>query len=191
MERATLARAFDMRGQRCLPESEWPTVIDAVLRRVFSWRIPAHWSRGDWGREMRAQAASAVWQAVCDYDPSRGVPFSAYARQRVLSSALTRYRQEWAYAFRCVLSQRRDGDEWDPPRPPCSSALCESLREALLRLSRHDLWLLEQMFWEDRTESDIAEQVGISQQAISKRKNVILRELRRRIGAVPSPVRQP
>lgn len=136
---------------------------------------------------MRAQASAAIWQAICDYDPSRGVSFSAYARQRVLSSALTRYRQEWAYAFRLVLSQQRVSREWESQAAPRSSDWCESLREALLRLPRDDRWLIEQIFWEDHTESEIADKVGISQQAISKRKKTILRQLRRGISVRSSP----
>jgi Sigma-70 region 2 len=56
---------------------------------------------------MRAEAACAAWQAVCDYDPSLGVPFSAFAYQRVLTRTLTRYRQEWSYVLRL-------GPEHDP-----------------------------------------------------------------------------
>jgi RNA polymerase sigma factor (sigma-70 family) len=134
---------------------------------------------------MRAHGASALWQAICDYDSSRGIPFSAYARQRVLSSALTRYRQEWAYAFRCGLNPRADGDTTDARRQIKSSADSESVHEALMRLSSSAVWLLEQVFWEERTEAEIAHQVGITQQAVSKRKTAILRDLRRRIGAAP------
>jgi RNA polymerase sigma factor (sigma-70 family) len=135
---------------------------------------------------MRAQGASAVWQAVCDYDPTRGVPFSAYARQRVLASVLTRYRQEWAYAFRCVLKPPDDERPRKAHRQLVLSPVRESLREALTQLSSLELWLLAQVFWEERTEADIAQQVGISQQAVSKRKSAILRELRRRIDASSS-----
>lgn len=60
---------------------------------------------------MRAEAACAAWQAVCDYDPSLGVPFSAFARQRVLTITLTRYRQEWTYALR--LAQEHEPKDLD------------------------------------------------------------------------------
>lgn len=128
---------------------------------------------------MRAEAACAAWQAVSDYDPSLSVPFSAFARQRVLTSTLTRYRQEWAYAF-------RSAQEHDPESS--NSKLLDSTAtevfndwpvSALARLSKPDLWLIEQLFLRDRTEADIATQIGITQPAISKRKRAIVMQLRR------------
>jgi DNA-directed RNA polymerase specialized sigma24 family protein len=50
---------------------------------------------------------------------------------------------------------------------------------ALARLPSSDLWLVEQLFLRDRTEADIATQIGITQQAVSKRKQLILLRLRR------------
>jgi hypothetical protein len=47
------------------------------------------------------------------------------------------------------------------------------------RPSKPDLWLIEQLFLRDRRETDIATQIGITQQAISKRKWIILLRLRR------------
>jgi DNA-directed RNA polymerase specialized sigma subunit len=52
---------------------------------------------------------------------------------------------------------------------------------ALARLSKPDLWLVEQLFLRDRTEADVAAQIGISQPAISKRKRAIVMQLRRYI----------
>jgi hypothetical protein len=46
-----------------------------------------------------------------DYDPSLGVPFSAFAQQRILISTLTRYRREWTYASR--LAQEHDPEDSD------------------------------------------------------------------------------
>jgi hypothetical protein len=46
-------------------------------------------------------------------------------------------------------------------------------------LSKPDLWLIEQLFLRGRTEADIATQIGITQQAVNKRKWMILLRLRR------------
>jgi hypothetical protein len=156
-------------------------VLDSCLRRIFRWRVPPNWSVSDWRNEMRAEAACAAWQAVRDYDPSLGVPFSAFARQRVLTSTLTRCRQEWAYALR--LAQGRD------PEDPDSSILDFTTSavfddwpgHALVRLSKPDLWLVEELFLRDRTEAEVATQIGITQQAVSRRKWMILFRLRRYI----------
>ena len=127
---------------------------------------------------MRAEAACAAWQAVGDYDPSLGVPFSAFVRQRVLADTLTRYRQEWAYALR--LAQKHDPKDFDTRTlDSTASALFDAWpSHALARLSKPDLWLIEQLFVRDRNEADIAIQIGITQQAVNKRKRMILVRLR-------------
>ena len=143
--------------------------------------MPPNWTISDWRNEMRAEAACAAWQAVCDYDPSLSVPFIAFARQRVLTSTLTRYRQEWAYALRSL--QEHDPESSD--RRLLNSTTCEVFDDcpvpALARLSKPDLWLVEQLFLRDRTEADVAAQIGITQPAISKRKRAIVMQLRRYI----------
>lgn len=152
-------------------------VLDSCLRRICAWRVPPNWSAFDWFEEMQAQAACAVCQAVRDYDPARGVPFSAFARQRLLTSALTRYRQEWAYAVRWVVGADGDENESSGSDSFDLALVHERLRQALARLSEPERWLLKQLFWKARTEADIAHEVGITQQAVSKRKHLILRDL--------------
>jgi DNA-directed RNA polymerase specialized sigma subunit len=49
----------------------------------------------------------------------------------------------------------------------------------LTRLPAADRRLLERLFWEECTETEIASGLGITQQAVSKRKRKILTELRR------------
>jgi DNA-directed RNA polymerase specialized sigma subunit len=160
-----------------------PLAVSATcLRRIFRWRVPPNWSVSDWRNEMRAEAACAAWQAVCDYDPSLGVPFGAFAHQRVLTGTLTRCRKEWAYALRLT-------PEYDPASSSDSRRLDSAVsamfdrcpEHALSRLSKSQFWLAEQLFLKDRTEADIAAQIGITQQAISKRKRAMVIELRRYI----------
>ena len=154
-------------------------LVGSCLKRIFRWRVPPNWSVSDWRNEMRAQAACAAWQAVCDYDPSLSVPFIAFARQRVLTSTLTRYRQEWAYALRSA--QEHDPENSDSRLFTTSEVFEDWPEHALARLSKPDLWLIEQLFLRDRTESNIATQTGITQQAVNKRKRVIVMQLRRYI----------
>jgi hypothetical protein len=69
-----------------------------------------------------------------------------------------------------------------------SAAFDPCPRHVLARLSKSDLWLIEQLFLKDRTEADIATQIGITQQAISKRKRTIVMQLRRYIDREPNPL---
>lgn len=157
---------------------EWTTVLDGCLRRIGTWHVPPNYSAADWREEMRAHGIAAAWQALCDYDPARGVPLPAFMHQRVMGSALTRYRQEWSYARRCVSkdeelkleSQAADGF-------PCS-IVEESLRQALAWLPERDRRLLEQLFFEERTEVEVARVLGVSQPVVSKRKQAVLHSLR-------------
>jgi DNA-directed RNA polymerase specialized sigma24 family protein len=159
-------------------------VFESCLRRIGGWRTPPNWSAAEWAREVNAMAVAAAWQAECDYDTSRGVPFAAFARQRILTRVLTRYRQEWAYAVRCPVDLEGDGHEngrLDSIASPVVPVFLGSMRHVLTRLSKTDRWLLEEFFWKGRTEANIARDMGISQQAISKRKRAILRDLRRQL----------
>ena len=165
----------EKRKRRCLPD--WTDGLDSALRRVCAWRVPPQWSLCDWFEEIKAQGAAAAWKAVCDFDPCRGVPFTAFVHQRVLRGALTRYRQEWRYALRCSC---HPGDEERAKRHQdslYSSAALELLRHALASLPEPDRRLIEQLFWEGKTEAEIATTLGISQQAVSKRKQAMLRDL--------------
>src|SRR5262245_37288926 len=156
-----------------------PSVVGSCLKRIFRWRVPPISSISDWRNEMRGVAACAAWQAVCDYDPSLSVPFIAFARQRVLTSTLTRYRQEWAYAFRST--PEHDPGNSDSRLFTTSEVFEDWPEPALARLSKPDLWLIEQLFLRDRTEANIATQTGITQQAVNKRKRAIVMQLRRYI----------
>jgi DNA-directed RNA polymerase specialized sigma subunit len=156
-------------------------LIGSCLKRIFRWRVPPNWSISDWRTEMRAEAACAAWQAVCDYDQSLNVPFSVFARQRVLTSTLTRYRQEWAYAFRSAQEHDPNSSNSKLLDSTATEAFNDWPGSALAHLSKSDLWLAEQLFLKDRTEADIATQIGITQPAISKRKRAIVSQLRRYI----------
>jgi RNA polymerase sigma factor (sigma-70 family) len=153
-------------------------LLDSPLRRICAWRVPPHWSRSEWFEEMKAQGIAAAWQAVYDFDPERGVPLGAFVHQRVMTSALTRHRQEWAYAMRCGSQANEKGQGSRTGDSLYSPAVYELLRDALARLSAPDRWLIVRLFWEGRTEAEIAAALGISHQAVSKRKRAVLQELR-------------
>jgi DNA-directed RNA polymerase specialized sigma subunit len=42
-----------------------------------------------------------------------------------------------------------------------------------------DLWLLERLFWDEYTEAGIAQELGLSQRRVSKRKQAVLQGLHR------------
>jgi RNA polymerase sigma factor (sigma-70 family) len=148
--------------------------------RARFWRTPPNWSFSDWSDEILAAAISSAWQAKQDFDPSRGVPLAEFVSSRIRARTLTRYRQEWRFALGVVLS----GDEViekltdAEPLAHSSRATFESLDRALEKLPGQERWLIEQIFWRHRTETDIAAELRISQPAVNKRKRAALLHLR-------------
>jgi RNA polymerase sigma factor (sigma-70 family) len=162
------------RGQELLEWSATPT----YLRRIRRWRVPPHWSDRDWFEEIAAEATLAALQATRDFDPTRGVPWEAFLRQRVMHSALARYRREWTYATHWVsVATLDESGTVEGGGFPSSEAVFNLLQEALNRLPQTDVWLIEGLFWEGKTEARLAKVLGISQQAVSKRKKDILKNL--------------
>jgi RNA polymerase sigma factor (sigma-70 family) len=139
--------------------------------------VPPNWSHRDWSGEIRAQTAAAAWQAACDYDASRGVPFEAFVRERVNEAALGRYRREWQYVIRHGSVRPGPNDE-EPRTEAVDSDLSASLRDAVKILSPAEKRLIQDLFWQERTEASVAERCRVSQQAVSKRKKAVLRHLR-------------
>jgi DNA-directed RNA polymerase specialized sigma24 family protein len=171
----------DMPGQasRRKEHLEWSAISKSCLRKIRRWRVPPHWSNRDWFEEMGAEVTMAGLQATRDFDPTRGVPWEAFLRQRVMRSALARYRREWTYAIHLVSGTALD--EYGTVEGGglvSREAIFERLRGALDRLPRSDIRLIEGLYWGGETEARLADVLGISQQAVSKRKLKILKILR-------------
>jgi RNA polymerase sigma factor (sigma-70 family) len=133
---------------------------------------------------LRAEAAVAAWQAVCNFDPERGLPMDAYVRSRVMFHLLDRYRKEWAYARRTSLAGQSP-----LPEPESRQQFdAADLLEALSRLGDRDRELLALLFSNGRSEAAVAADLGISQQAVSKRKLAILHRLRLMLDPEPETI---
>ena len=172
-------------------------VIFRCLRRILSWRLPPNWSRFDWREEVREILGVSAWSAQSEFDPTRGIPFPAFLHQRLMARALTRYRQEWTYGLRfhsrCSESPTSDDeDRADPGDVPDTvdpfsgvedSPEREALAEAVAALPEPSRRLMMRLFWEERPEREVAAELGISQPAVSKRKQAIMRELHRSLDA--------
>jgi RNA polymerase sigma factor (sigma-70 family) len=144
--------------------------------------VPPRWSNRDWFEEMEAEAAAAALQAERDFDPTRGVPWGAFLHRRVMHAALDRLRREWTFAI-----HRNSHAAWDEFQAvegggPSREAIHKLLQDALGRLLPADAGLIADLYWEGKTEAGIGETLGISQQAVSKRKQSIFKSLRKMIG---------
>jgi RNA polymerase sigma factor (sigma-70 family) len=158
------------------------------MRQARAWRVPPRWSACDWFDELQAEGAAAAIQAECVYDSGRGVPLGAYIRLCVRHRLLERYHKEWSHALRWVYVPELP--EYSIEDVPCSPSESDDLQGALARLPddlqgalacliESDRGLIDRLYWRGETESEVGSSLGISQQAVSKRKRSVLRKLRR------------
>lgn len=164
---------------------EWQAVWPCCWARLASWRTPPRWSARDWRDELHDVGLVAAWQAKLDFEPERGVPLNAFVYGRVMAAAKTRFRQEWKFASRFGGSTEVDDSVAAPESPQNSSAAIEALEGPLSILSESDRWLVERLFLLERTEAEVADLLGITQQAVSKRKQAILQRLHRYVSGRP------
>jgi RNA polymerase sigma factor (sigma-70 family) len=164
--------------EHALPD--WSRIWAACSGRIHYWRVPPRWTMDDWLEEIDAECMAAACLAIRIFDKTRGPSLSSFVYHRMLASALARYRREWSYAaLRDKLSSRA-GTTVVPMEDRFADQDEEDrLKDSLSHLRDDDRLLLEYLFWDGRTESEIASGLGITQQAVNKRKRKILSELRR------------
>lgn len=164
-------------SQARLNVEEWEAIWPRCWRRIRLWRVPPRWNYLDWWNEARAEAALAACAAAFDFDPALGVPPAAFLYRRILAGVWTRYRQEWAYGRPLCVAHPLG--EWPTADDSSSSGVNTAEVARLLgRLNAANRWLIQQLFWEGKTEAAVARDLGISQQAVSERRLGILRSLR-------------
>jgi RNA polymerase sigma factor (sigma-70 family) len=139
--------------------------------------VPPRWSPHEWHDEARAQGTLAACEALRAFEPRRLVPLDAFLYQRVVASVWTRYRQELSFGRRvrhAAALPDRAAAAADRPEPELLyrlAALLETLDEGERRLIR-------QLFWDGRTEDQLALDLGITRQAVNRRKQRLLQRLR-------------
>jgi RNA polymerase sigma factor (sigma-70 family) len=164
-------------------------LLNRCFKRICGWRVPPNWSLVDWREEIMAHGLCSAHEASRDFDASRGVPFDAFVYQRVIARAYSRFRREWAYGLRCLSATDGgvpDGGYVSLHGAPAlyrelsveSNPAYQELRDAVESLTGPNHRLIMQLFWDGQTEADIAEALGISHQAVSKRKQAVIQKLR-------------
>jgi RNA polymerase sigma factor (sigma-70 family) len=160
---------------------DWPRVWAACVRRTHAWRVPPRWSPRDWWEELDAESIASACHAMRIFDPERGPSLGSFLYHQIIAGALSRYRQEWNYAQRYGLSQSSE-DHLAGMDDVESRFVADQdekrLKRLMTDLPESDRRLIESIFWDGRTETEVAGGLGISQQAVCKRKHKILRKLR-------------
>jgi len=134
---------------------------------------------------------AAAWQAVCDFDPERGVPLAGFGYCRMMTRCLARYRKEWRYALHLVASDSGEKQTTTFKHPDLAASSAskadgangsnDDLRGAVGALPPEQRRLIEQLFWEERTETEVADAMGTNQSTINRRKQAVLNGLRMKL----------
>lgn len=159
-----------------LNPTAWPALWARCWTRVRTWEVPPRWSARDWWDEARAEGALAVSQARSEFDPRRGVPLDAFLYRRVVDAVWTRYRQEWAYGRRAVPQEEVEDNALARSLP--DPDLLEQMAHALDRLGEPERRLIRQLFWDGSSSHELTGVMGVSLQALMKRKVRVLLKLR-------------
>lgn len=155
----------------------WEARYSGCLRRFRNRPPPPHWSVCDWMTEVAAIAAAAAVQAKRDFQWELGRELGSFVWWRMQRAVLKRYREEWRYGQHLKTASVESVSFAGEDLP--SDNLLDGLREGLARLSTFDRQLVQLLFTAGLTESEVAGRWGLSQQAVSKRKTKIIKNLRK------------
>ena len=159
---------------------EWDAIWGRCWHRIRTWRVPARWSPCDWRDEARAEGLLAACQADREFDLARGVPREAFLYRRIMARVWTRYRREWGYGRKLRAPHPIEECPAINDSPVADDS--NEVRQLVGRLRERDRWLIQQLFWDGKTEATLAADLGISQQAVHQRKSHALRSLQRQVG---------
>jgi len=139
----------------------------------------------DWHEELYHEAAYAACRAEATYDPDRGGSLYQWG-VRVIGQHLKRFCDRvWASAKR-ECDPPRDEEtgeavEYEDPaaqEPFAACLLACALLEVLQTLCEEDRQVAEWYLFEELTEREIAQRLGVSQRAVHKRLERIRAQLR-------------
>ena len=154
-------------------------VVESCLKRARRWRVPPRWSSREWWEENRAEAALIVLNAARDYDADRGVSWESFLRSRLMAGLLPRLRREWKSSRFLTDTTVLDFlDVRARTRREFTDDEVGILYISIGRLSPADRQVLQRLYWDGMTESGLAVILGLSQQAISKRRKSIIVRLK-------------
>jgi DNA-directed RNA polymerase specialized sigma24 family protein len=110
----------------------------------------------------------------------------------MMTRCLARYRKEWRYALHLVASDSCDEETTTYKHPDLTASSAarvdgtlrsnNDLHSAVGALRPEQRRLIEQLFWNERTEVEVANAMGTNQSTINRRKQAILHGLRIKLG---------
>ncbi len=162
---------------------------------VVDW-VARHFSRGrPDGDDIRQAGYVGLMKAAVSFDPSRAVQFKTYAAH-VVSGEIRHYLRDRAALVRRPRGKRPpfrvlwlDDDHGGaaPPRTPVAGELASpaptedrvAVWQALARLPKRHRRVLYYLFFEDLTQAETGEILGVTQRHVSRLLQQALNSLRR------------
>jgi len=187
---ATVSASLDSSS---FPSPELQAILQSADRRLRSWRPPPNWSAADWSAECRQIEDIAAYKVTGFLDASGNASPARSIYNHLIASVRTSYRREWAYSLhfeaRPMDFSPREGEfEELTGTPADESRTYAFLYDAMDELTPDQRFVVEQLFFFGRTETEVGEVFGISQRAVSKRKQRALDDLSASLRRIMSKV---
>jgi RNA polymerase sigma factor (sigma-70 family) len=155
-------------------------ICHVAHRRLQSWQPPPNQSARNWSEERAQLAEVAAHAAVTALQTTEKPRPGQFIYDYIIASVRTQYRREWSYSLHftvCDMRTSLDEDETIEPLQEDRNPAYAELHDALQELDAAQRFVLEQLFFLGKTESELAGSLHISQRAVSKRKQVALKAL--------------
>ncbi|MCW5935001.1 MAG: sigma-70 family RNA polymerase sigma factor [Fimbriimonadia bacterium] len=163
-------------------KDHYAAVIEKALRIARRWRVPTHWERDDWCSEMRSIASLVVCEENGGRLSKTHDEFTDdWLFRKVLTALWSYHRKESKNSFRYLFESERFSDY------ETSSLSSEQLERILSLLEFHsdfdalyseldakDQELIRLYFFDELTEKEVSEKLGVSQPAVSQRKTKLI-----------------
>ena len=135
--------------------------------------------------EAESVAHLALVEAVRGFDAGLGIPFAAFAREKVYGDVRTFFRREcskWRHEYVPVDRGEDELSFWDCVADPQDAAgqteLRDDMHAALARLTDKERAVVLLLLQENLTQTQIAQVLGIAVPTVAKRKKTAFRKLR-------------
>ena len=136
-----------------------------------------------------SEARMSFMEAIKTYDSAMGVPFAGYVRAKVYGDLRTLFKQQrrnWQRETSADISDKETGatrlDCIADPRAGYENSLNQlTLPPAFAKLSEKQRYVLKLLFVMAKTQSEIAKELRISQQAVGKIKKTALSILKKEL----------
>ncbi len=146
-------------------------MISAVMRKLTIYRNH---------EQFRQVGRIALWQAWQRFDKKKG-NFTAYAFMYIRGAMLDELKKERKFTVKVLQVENDVLERVGESQKNFQTSTSHRVAEALLTLKQHEQELIQMLFMEGYSLSECAVHFGISIAGIKKRRERIIKEIRRTI----------